>query len=44
VSVPGLADGRDCDADSMQRNLSLALVWPDDQRFFFDVIIASKDE
>jgi len=29
--------------DPMQRNLSLARVWPDEQRYFFDVIMASKD-
>ena len=27
----------------MQRNLSLARVWPDEQRYFFDVVMASKD-
>ncbi len=29
--------------DPMQRNLSVARVWPDEQRYFFDVIMASKD-
>ena len=29
--------------DPMQRNLELARVWPDEQRYFFDVIMASKD-
>jgi cellulose synthase (UDP-forming) len=29
--------------DPMQSNLSLAQVWPDEQRYFFDVIMASKD-
>ena len=29
--------------DPMQRNLSLARVWPDEQRYFFDVVMASKD-
>jgi cellulose synthase (UDP-forming) len=29
--------------DPMQSNLSLAKVWPDEQRYFFDVIMASKD-
>jgi cellulose synthase/poly-beta-1,6-N-acetylglucosamine synthase-like glycosyltransferase len=30
-------------ADPIQRNLSLSGVWPDEQRFFFDVVMASKD-
>ena len=29
--------------DPMQSNLSLSSVWPDEQRYFFDVIMASKD-
>ena len=29
--------------DPMQRNLSVARVWPDEQRYFFDVVMASKD-
>ena len=29
--------------DPMQSNLSLSAVWPDEQRYFFDVIMASKD-
>ncbi len=29
--------------DPIQINLSAAHAWPDDQRFFFDVILASKD-
>jgi cellulose synthase/poly-beta-1,6-N-acetylglucosamine synthase-like glycosyltransferase len=29
--------------DPMQSNLSLAQVWPDEQRYFFDVIMPSKD-
>ncbi|MGE0210902.1 MAG: glycosyltransferase [Parvibaculaceae bacterium] len=29
--------------DPIQVNLSAARVWPDEQRFFFDVIMASKD-
>jgi cellulose synthase (UDP-forming) len=29
--------------DPMQSNLSLAKVWPDEQRYFFDVVMASKD-
>jgi cellulose synthase (UDP-forming) len=29
--------------DPMQSNLSLATVWPDEQRYFFDVVMASKD-
>jgi len=29
--------------DPIQNNLSLARVWPDEQRFFFDVVMASKD-
>ena len=30
-------------ADPLQTNLSLARVWPDEQRYFFDVVMASKD-
>ena len=30
-------------ADPIQENLAAAKVWPDEQRFFFDVIMASKD-
>lgn len=30
-------------ADPIQRNLSTAHVWPDEQRFFFDVVMATKD-
>ncbi len=30
-------------ADPIQKNLSLARVWPDEQRFFFDVVMPSKD-
>jgi cellulose synthase (UDP-forming) len=29
--------------DPMQSNLSLAKVWPDEQRYFFDVVMASRD-
>ncbi len=29
--------------DPIQVNLSAAHVWPDEQRFFFDVVLASKD-
>lgn len=29
--------------DPIQSNLALARVWPDEQRFFFDVVMASKD-
>ena len=29
--------------DPVQHNLSIARVWPDEQRFFFDVVMASKD-
>jgi cellulose synthase (UDP-forming) len=29
--------------DPMQINLSAANVWPDEQRYFFDVVMASKD-
>jgi cellulose synthase (UDP-forming) len=29
--------------DPMQSNLSLATVWPDEQRYFFDIVMASKD-
>lgn len=29
--------------DPLQSNLSAARVWPDEQRFFFDVLMASKD-
>jgi cellulose synthase (UDP-forming) len=29
--------------DPMQSNLSLANVWPDEQRYFFDVVMAAKD-
>ena len=29
--------------DPIQKNLALARVWPDEQRFFFDVVMASKD-
>ncbi len=29
--------------DPIQRNLALTRVWPDEQRFFFDVVMASKD-
>jgi cellulose synthase (UDP-forming) len=29
--------------DPMQSNLSLAKVWPDEQRYFFDVVMAAKD-
>jgi cellulose synthase (UDP-forming) len=30
-------------SDPIQANLSAADVWPDEQRFFFDVVMASKD-
>lgn len=30
-------------ADPVQGNLSAARVWPDEQRYFFDVLMASKD-
>lgn len=29
--------------DPIQGNLSMARVWPDEQRYFFDVLMASKD-
>jgi len=29
--------------DPIQTNLSIARVWPDDQRYFFDILMASKD-
>ncbi len=29
--------------DPLQTNLSIAGVWPDEQRYFFDVVMASKD-
>jgi cellulose synthase (UDP-forming) len=29
--------------DPIQTNLNLVRVWPDEQRFFFDVVMASKD-
>jgi cellulose synthase (UDP-forming) len=29
--------------DPLQANLSTACVWPDEQRYFFDVVMASKD-
>jgi cellulose synthase (UDP-forming) len=29
--------------DPLQSNLSIAGVWPDEQRYFFDVVLASKD-
>ena len=29
--------------DPIQTNLAAAHVWPDEQRFFFDVVLASKD-
>lgn len=29
--------------DPMQSNLSLARVWPDEQRYFFNVVMAAKD-
>lgn len=29
--------------DPLQTNLSMARVWPDEQRYFFDVVMASKD-
>jgi cellulose synthase (UDP-forming) len=29
--------------DPIQTNLALVSVWPDEQRFFFDVVMASKD-
>jgi len=30
-------------SDPIQSNLAIADVWPDEQRFFFDVVMASKD-
>jgi cellulose synthase (UDP-forming) len=30
-------------ADPIQGNLALSRVWPDEQRYFFDVLMASKD-
>jgi len=30
-------------ADPLQSNLSIARVWPDEQRYFFDVVMSSKD-
>jgi cellulose synthase (UDP-forming) len=30
-------------SDPIQANLSMSRVWPDEQRFFFDVVMASKD-
>ena len=30
-------------ADPIQNNLSLARVWPDEQRYFFDIVLAAKD-
>jgi cellulose synthase (UDP-forming) len=30
-------------ADPIQTNLGIAQVWPDEQRYFFDVVMASKD-
>jgi len=30
-------------SDPLQTNLSMARVWPDEQRYFFDVVMASKD-
>jgi len=30
-------------SDPVQSNLALARVWPDEQRFFFDTVMASKD-
>ncbi|HET6927538.1 MAG TPA: hypothetical protein VFI48_11885 [Hyphomicrobiaceae bacterium] len=29
--------------DPLQSNLSTARVWPDEQRHFFDVVMAAKD-
>src|SRR5437763_17039777 len=29
--------------DPIQGNLTLSRVWPDEQRYFFDVLMASKD-
>lgn len=29
--------------DPIQKNLSLSRVWPDEQRYFFDIVMASKD-
>ncbi len=29
--------------DPIQKNLNLSHVWPDEQRYFFDVVMASKD-
>jgi cellulose synthase/poly-beta-1,6-N-acetylglucosamine synthase-like glycosyltransferase len=29
--------------DPVQNNLSVTRVWPDEQRFFFDIVMASKD-
>jgi cellulose synthase (UDP-forming) len=29
--------------DPLQSNLSIARVWPDEQRYFFDVVMAAKD-
>lgn len=29
--------------DPIQTNLSMARVWPDEQRYFFDIVLASKD-
>jgi cellulose synthase (UDP-forming) len=29
--------------DPIQSNLSVARVWPDEQRYFFDIVLASKD-
>ena len=29
--------------DPLQTNLSMARVWPDEQRYFFDVVMSSKD-
>ena len=30
-------------SDPVQRNLAVSRVWPDEQRFFFDTVMASKD-
>lgn len=30
-------------SDPIQKNLSLSRVWPDEQRYFFDVVMPSKD-
>ncbi len=30
-------------ADPIQSSLSLARVWPDEQRYFFDIVLAAKD-